>query len=323
MTAKRTAPNGSGLDPTPPAAPIVEVSQTEPPGFGLSDTQARVRLDPAVIDEYAEAMTEGAIFPPVVLFSEGDLYWIGDGHHRIKAARQVGYTAIKAEVREGGQREALLYACGANASHGLRRTNADKRKAVDTMLRDPEWSKWSNGATARHCGATPQFVGDRRRVLETVSSDNGQRTYTTKHGTVATMDTSRIGTRAAPPAAARTPRRRAPQPTDEVPVTRSWYYFTAGLQQVIHDFARDGGVKPLLEIWTAEERDRARAQLAKHRDQIDRLEAAITAFDPLTEHEKGGEEAHAVRARDPGTCRRLDRWGLMGPGGAGPGRGRV
>jgi hypothetical protein len=35
---------------------------------------------------------------------------------------------------------AVSYAVGANASHGLKRTNRCKRNAVMTLLKDPEWS---------------------------------------------------------------------------------------------------------------------------------------------------------------------------------------
>jgi uncharacterized ParB-like nuclease family protein len=163
--------------------------------FALQETQARVRLDPATIQDYAEAMTEGATFPPVILFREreGELYWIGDGYHRIEAARQVGFKTITAEVRRGGPREALLWAAGANQTHGLRRTNADKRRAVLILLQDAEWRQWSDRQIARHCGVSHEFVRGLRPSLSTVDSEGGQRTYTTKHGTVATMDTSRIG----------------------------------------------------------------------------------------------------------------------------------
>jgi ParB-like nuclease domain len=198
VRAEASATNSQGEDSTPPA---VEITHVPLDAFALGDaTQARARLDPAVIAEYAEAMTEGADFPAVVLFREGDLYWIGDGYHRIEAARKVGYKTIKAEVRPGATREALLYACGANTSHGLRRTNADKRKAVDTLLQDEEWGQWSNYQIAKHCGVSDEMVRGRRDSLPTMGSDGGRRTYVTKHGSVATMDTSRIGTRAEPPA---------------------------------------------------------------------------------------------------------------------------
>jgi ParB-like chromosome segregation protein Spo0J len=39
------------------------------------------------IEEYAEAWRDGAKFPPVVLFHDGEHYWPGDGIHRVLAAR--------------------------------------------------------------------------------------------------------------------------------------------------------------------------------------------------------------------------------------------
>jgi hypothetical protein len=135
--------------------------------------------------------------PPVVLFRDGEQHWIGDGYHRIAAAQRVGFTSIRAEVREGDQRDARLYAASANQTHGLRRTNADKRLAVLILLQDEEWGQWSDRAIARHCGVSPTFVGSLRASLSTVDSENGQRIYTTKHGTMATMDTTQIGSREA------------------------------------------------------------------------------------------------------------------------------
>src|SRR5271166_2215089 len=76
--------------------------------------QARVKVNPAVIREYAEAMKRqlaegGLCFPPIVLFFDGRINWVGDGAHRIPAARQAGQTHILAEVHPGTQRDALLY----------------------------------------------------------------------------------------------------------------------------------------------------------------------------------------------------------------------
>jgi hypothetical protein len=39
----------------------------------------------------------------------------------------------------------------------------------------------------------------------------------------------------------------------------------------------------LLRVWTGEERAAARAQLAQYRDEIDRLDVAIAAFEPAVE----------------------------------------
>jgi Protein of unknown function (DUF3102) len=88
--------------------------------------------------------------------------------------------------------DAVLYSVGANSTHGLRRTNDDKRRAVETLLNDAEWIKWSDYEIARRTGTSHTFVSLIRPSLATVASE---RIYTTKQGTVATMNTSNIGLR--------------------------------------------------------------------------------------------------------------------------------
>ncbi|MBT3274957.1 MAG: streptomycin biosynthesis regulator, partial [Spirochaetales bacterium] len=48
---------------------------------------------------------------------------------------------IDADIRQGTQQDAVLHSVGANAAHGARRTNDDKRLAVKTLLCDGEWSQ--------------------------------------------------------------------------------------------------------------------------------------------------------------------------------------
>jgi hypothetical protein len=66
------------------------------------------------------------------------------------------------EIRQGSLRDAILFACGANAVHGLRRTNKDKRRAVRTLLKDPEWSQWTDVEIARRCAVDPKTVAAHR-----------------------------------------------------------------------------------------------------------------------------------------------------------------
>jgi hypothetical protein len=144
-------------------------------------------------------MTEGAKFPPVVVFTDKGEYWLADGFHRVLAARVIGSREIEADVRVGTQRDAMLFACGANAAHGMRRTAADKRRSVFRLLGDSEWSKWSDVKIAQQCNVSHDLVGDCRRSLSPSESEPpSERTYTTKHGTESTMDTERIGRRPEP-----------------------------------------------------------------------------------------------------------------------------
>jgi hypothetical protein len=96
--------------------------------------QPRAKLDERVIAEYAGAMRQGEIFPPVTVFYDGKDYWLADGYLRFEAAARIGRTSISAEVHQGTLRDATLWAAGANAKHGRRRSEADKNWAVRQLL---------------------------------------------------------------------------------------------------------------------------------------------------------------------------------------------
>lgn len=164
------------------------------------DERTRVRGDDwGTVEEYAEAMKEGAAFPPVVAFRDDEGYWLADGFHRLAAAWFVGRETIEADVRPGGMRDAILFAVGANADHGQRRDGDAKERAVTLLLNDDEWGTWSDREIARRCKVSPTLVGKVRASLSTVDSESAERTYTTKHGTQATMKTERIGAAKAAP----------------------------------------------------------------------------------------------------------------------------
>jgi hypothetical protein len=121
----------------------------------------------AVAEDYAEAIRNGAILPPVVVFrdSEGK-HLLADGFHRVRAHEIAEKTEIAVDVREGDRRAALLFAAGANASHGARRTNKDKRRSVAVLLTDPEWAAWSDAVIAEKCGVSQPFVSAIRRTTQ-------------------------------------------------------------------------------------------------------------------------------------------------------------
>ena len=157
-------------------------------------TQSRVELNQATVADYAQAFTDGAEFPPVVVFFDGASYWLADGFHRYFGARDAGESAIAVQVINGTQRDAVLYSWGANDKHGLPRSNADKRHIVTAILRDEQGRQWSDRDIAKRFGFSNTFVGNIRRSLSTVDSEKpAERTYTTKHGTTAVMNTANIG----------------------------------------------------------------------------------------------------------------------------------
>lgn len=60
-----------------------------------------------------------------------------------------------------------------------------------TLLNDGEWSKWSDGEIAKRCAVSREYV-NRLRPTVTCDQVTSERTYTTKHGTTATMKTAGI-----------------------------------------------------------------------------------------------------------------------------------
>ena len=187
-------------------------------------TQMRAGLNVETVAEYTEALRAASVyavtrperwpFPPVIAYYDGTSFWLADGFHRVEAAhtlmrsenRPDGLYMIPTIVHAGDRRQAILHAAGANSDHGLRRTNADKRRSVETLLRDDEWSAWSDNEIAKRCHVSHTFVGQMRVSLATVASETpAERTYTTRHGTEAKMKTTKIGKTSKPP--------EPPQPT--------------------------------------------------------------------------------------------------------------
>lgn len=141
--------------------------------------------DPETVEEYREAVLAGAKFPPVRVFKDkAGIYWLVGGFHRIEAHELAGHKVIVARVEPGELRDAILAAVGENPAHGLKRSAVDKRKAVETLLRDPEWCEWSNREIGRRCGVSDWLVKIvREAICENLQMrertvQRGQATYT-------------------------------------------------------------------------------------------------------------------------------------------------
>lgn len=124
--------------------------------------QSRTEISEETVADYAEALKGGAEFPPVLVYFDGINYYLTDGYHRAHAHKRADKVSILCDVVQGTLRDAILHSTGVNAKHGMRRTYADKRKAVMTLLDDFEWSQWSSSEIARRCGVSPTFVSSLR-----------------------------------------------------------------------------------------------------------------------------------------------------------------
>lgn len=139
-------------------------------------TQMRAELDKDVYLDYRDKWLAGVEFPAVDLFHDGADYWLADGFQRYFGAKEAKRASLPANVHTGTQRDALLFATGANSAHGLRRSNADKRKAVETLLNDPEWVTWSDRKIAEQAAVSNVFVSEIRKQLLTVNSSPASQT---------------------------------------------------------------------------------------------------------------------------------------------------
>ena len=109
----------------------------------------RAELRPEVIEEYAGIYKKDKKkLPQIDVFWEAGSkkYLIGDGMHRLYAMRSLSLKATQANVHSGVFEDALKFALMANEKHGIRRSQADKRKAVEEAIK--QWPKISNAQIA-------------------------------------------------------------------------------------------------------------------------------------------------------------------------------
>jgi hypothetical protein len=128
------------------------------------ETQPRTAINPGIVQEYAEAMESGVQLPSVIVVFDGATYWLIDGFHRFYAHRRCSRTAIQVEVLNGELADAQWLCLAANKTHGLRRSNEDKAKAVTRALKlRPDLG---NPTIAEHVGVDEKTVRRYREILE-------------------------------------------------------------------------------------------------------------------------------------------------------------
>jgi hypothetical protein len=129
--------------------------------------QPRVGTNRLVVSRYAQAMREGAQFPPVRVYrikGDGRLV-LSDGWHRYDARKHVGATDIEAEVVDGTMRDALRHAIEFNAQHGLTFTREDQQRAIELYLKDDGLRQLPDREIARRLACSPTTIGTHRARL--------------------------------------------------------------------------------------------------------------------------------------------------------------
>ncbi len=131
-------------------------------------TQVRMELDKGVIEEYAELYKAKTIFPPLDVFqiNGGGKVILVDGFHRYHAAHRPKMPAdIVCEIHKGTLQDAIKFALSANCKHGLRRTNADKRRAVIIAFEKLDGLTLSDVLVTKMCGVGRTLVAEIRKAM--------------------------------------------------------------------------------------------------------------------------------------------------------------
>ena len=125
-------------------------------------TQSRTAISADAVRDYAEAMDAGADFPPGEAVFDGKHYWLWDGFHRYhgETTRKKSNGLMLLRIQPGTLDDALWLSVGANKTHGLKRTNADKRRAVEMALK--QRPQMSDRVIAEHCGVDHKTVATLR-----------------------------------------------------------------------------------------------------------------------------------------------------------------
>ena len=103
------------------------------------NTQARIKLNQDVVNEYAEHLKDGDKFPPMVVYHDGADYWLADGFHRYFAYKLNKETMVEVETIAGTVEDAQEYSFSANqgSKRGLSNSPEDNRSIIIRMIMLP------------------------------------------------------------------------------------------------------------------------------------------------------------------------------------------
>lgn len=155
--------------------------------------------DPEIVQQYAQAYLEKKELPPVVLFYDrtNKRYLIADGRHRCAARVLLNRREIMAEVQDGDINDALRYALTANTTHGVPRSNADKRQCIIQAIK--QWPDITDTQISKMAEVDNKTVTPIRQEMEKKKQVAVVPVRTTKDGRQVTPQAAR-NSQSLPPA---------------------------------------------------------------------------------------------------------------------------
>jgi hypothetical protein len=133
------------------------------------ELQPRLQMNEALIEEYREAMEQGAEFPCIdaIELPDGERL-LGDGWHRCAGAERAGRTELLTYVWRGSYDDAIEFIAKRNARHGERRTMGDLGKSIKMLRSLAKWQRASNVEIAKHFGLNESTI--RRAQSQTAAN---------------------------------------------------------------------------------------------------------------------------------------------------------
>ncbi|MCD6432374.1 ParB/RepB/Spo0J family partition protein [Candidatus Bathyarchaeota archaeon] len=139
----------------------IRIEELELEGF-----TPRLSVDHRYVDELAESLkTEGQLKPIIVRPhpEKPNCYQVLDGVHRVRAARKLGWTLIRAEVRKLSDEEALILAMRVNQLHGKRLDPLEEALRIQKLI---EQYRYTQAEIAQKFMRSQQWVSDRLKLVK-------------------------------------------------------------------------------------------------------------------------------------------------------------
>lgn len=176
-------------------------------------TQPRQGMNEDAVTDYVAALAEGAAFPPVDVMFDGSVYWLFDGFHRVEAHLRSDRVIIMANIYNGTLEDAQWRSYAANQTHGLRRSTADKERAIRQALKHPKAPGLSDRELGRHLGVDNKTIAKYRGEMESTAEIPQSATRTGADGR--SINTANIGKRPTLPVEPQRPPAPVPLTLDE------------------------------------------------------------------------------------------------------------
>jgi ParB family chromosome partitioning protein len=131
----------------------------------------RLQADSRYIDELAEDMQLNGQQKPIICRphpEKPEIYQVVDGEYRVRAARKLGWTQIRAELRMLTDEEASLLAITINEIHGKRLDPVEEAMHIQKMM---EKYGYTETEVAKKMRKSQEWVSRRLQLVRKTSSE--------------------------------------------------------------------------------------------------------------------------------------------------------